>query len=343
MSAAVVPFQPRHSAEVSTRDTVDGWVEMIRPVANLAAEIANTPFVPASFQGKPAAITAAILAGRELGLGPLQSLQHMHVIEGRPAVSAEIARALALAQGHEIIVTDSTTTRCVVRGRRHNSAEWVSVTWSIDDARRAGIESRQNWRRHPRRMLQARATSELCHLLFADAIGGMPFTVEEAQDDSDIAGRVDEAADAGEKTAKPTSRTAQRRTRPIAAEQKSAPVPPTAAVNEPEGPPLPGEPGYDGDEAQDAAQPVGEPITKDQLTKLHTIYTEYEVRDRDEKLDIARRILNRPDLDSSTDLTKAEASTLIDTLERAAKHPAGFTGFLSELLATTEQQDGGRA
>jgi hypothetical protein len=327
----VVPFEKPAAAglELAARDTVDGWVEMIRPVAALAAEIANTPFVPVAYQGKAAAITAAILAGRELGLGPMQSLQHIHVIDGRPAVSAEIARGLALAQGHEIIVTDTSITRCVVRGRRRGSSEWVTVSWSIDDAKRAGIDGKQNWRKHPRRMLQARATSELCHLLFADAIGGMPFTVEEAQDDTDIAGHVNENPDVGEQAppAAPGRRTAQRKARPVATPKPAEPAP--QAVDEP---PLPGEPGYD----EPAEQGVlGESVTAPQLTKLHTVLTENGIADREEKLDIARRIIRRQ-IDSSKDLTKDEATVLIDTLERAGQHPAGFSGFLSELLAVTE-------
>lgn len=339
---SVVPFEPRHAVEVAQRDTVDGWVTVVREVAILADQIAATPFVPSALQGKPAAVTAAILAGRELGLGPMQSLANVHVIDGRPAVSAEIARGLALAQGHDIVVTETSTTRCVVRGRRRGGTEWVTVSWSMDDAKRAGLLGRTNWQKHPRRMLQARATSELCHLLFADAIGGMPYTVEEAQDDTDVAGHIDEAAsaDVGEKPTPAASgrRTAQRRSR--AAATPSTPEPaemPPAAAETPDGPPLPGEDGY---EPVDPTVPGS--ISKDQLTKLHTVLTKHGISDRDEKLDIARRVLRQPDLASSTDLSLQDASTLIDTLERAGQHEAGFSGYLAELLAATETADQSR-
>lgn len=341
MSAAdIVPFQPRHAAldTVAQRDTVDGWVNVVRQVAILADQIASTPFVPAALQGKPAAVTAAILAGRELGLGPMQSLTNVHVIDGRPAVSAEVARGLALAAGHDIVVTDSTTTRCVVRGRRRGGSEWVTVTWSMDDAKRAGLTNKSNWQKHPRRMLQARATSELCHLMFSDAIGGLAYTIEEAQDDTDIAGHVDEmtAAEVGEQTTPPTAtrRTAQRKTKPATQAVRTAP---STAQEPPDGPALPGEDGYDEPPAQGV---LSEAVTDAQLTKLHTVFTEHGVGDREEKLDIARRIVRR-DIGSSKDLTKDEAKALIDTLERAGQHPAGFSGFLAELLAATEDEGGG--
>ena len=114
MSSEIVPLRPAQIVSPpSARDTVDGWLPMFEPVARLAAEIAQTEFIPAGLRGKPAAITAAILYGREIGLGPIQSLQSVDVIDGRPAISAEMGRALALAAGHELFIEESTTARCV--------------------------------------------------------------------------------------------------------------------------------------------------------------------------------------------------------------------------------------
>lgn len=282
---------------VSPRDTVDGWIAKFEPTARLAEAIANTEFVPASLRGKPAAITAAILYGSELGLGPIKSLQSIDVIDGRPAVNAEMARALALSHGHELVVVESTTTRCVVRGRRVNSSEFATVTWTMDDAKRAGLDGRQNWRKHPRRMLQARATAELCHLLFADAIGGMPFTLEEIADDSDTGGVI------GEVKAQRTAHRAARKT-----------------TVEAEGPALPGD---EPDDPSPATEPAPDPepadpkATRAQVTKLQTVYGSLGITDRAEKLATASQIVGRP-LESSNDLTKEECGTLIDTLEKVA-------------------------
>jgi hypothetical protein len=301
---------PRAVTVQSTRDTVDGWLPMFEPVAKLAVDIAQTEFVPQGLRGKPAAITAAILYGREIGLGPIQSLQSVDVIDGRPAISAEMARALALAAGHELFVEESTTQRCVVRGRRVNSREWVQITWTMDDAKRAGLDGRQNWRKHPRRMLQARATSELCHLLFSDAIGGMPFTLEEIADDSDAAGAIGAGAEqAG-------GRTAQRSRR-----QRPTPVP-TPATDDGGAPPLPGdEPSEEPAAAQQPATDQVEPVTGAQVTKLQTTYGALGIKSRDDKLMVARKIIGRDDLATSKELTKEEASVIIDTLERVADAP----------------------
>lgn len=311
------------------RDTVDGWLPMFEPVAKLAVDISQTEFVPAALRGKPAAITAAILYGRELGLGPMQSLQNIDVIDGRPAVSAEMARALALAAGHELYVEETTTTRCVVRGRRANSREWVTVTWTMDDAKRAGLDGRPNYRRHPRRMLQARATGELCHLLFSDAIGGMPFTLEELTDDSDAQG----AIGAGEQPAR-TAQRSRRAARPAPAAAETPPPAPAGAA-----PPLPGDPGFEGDEPS-ADEPSDDPnaiLTREQVKLIQTLYRGMGVKDRGERIASVAKIIGR-EIASANDLTKAEASTLIDTLQKLGEGAEGAERLRALIAATPDEQ-----
>lgn len=151
------------------------WIELLAPAAQLAEQIARTDFVPAGLRGNPAAITAAILYGDEIGLSPMQSLSKVHVVDGRPALAAEAQRALVLAAGHEMWLVEANTTRVTWSGRRKGApADAVtSITWTMDDARRAGLDGRKNWRNYPRAMLSARSSADLCRALFPDVIGGL--------------------------------------------------------------------------------------------------------------------------------------------------------------------------
>lgn len=313
------------------RDRVTSWIERVEPTARLAESIANTEFVPAALRGKPAAITAAILYGGELGLGPMQSLQSIDVIDGRPAVSAEMGRSLAFAAGHEIYIEETTTQRCIARGRRSGSREWVNITWTMDDAKRAGLDGRQNWRRHPRRMLQARATSELCHLLFSDAIGGMPFTLEELHDDTDAAGHIG--------AEQPAERTAQRR-RSSRRTAESAPAPTDEAA-----PPLPGDEPAPAESAP-ATPPADEPpldgdeiLSREQVKLIQTLYSGMKVTDRDERLASVAKIIGRQ-IASANDLTKAEASTLIDTLQKLGEGEEAGERLRALIAATPDAEQG---
>ena len=84
--------------------------------AEIAQRIGGTDFVPKALRNNPAAITAALLYGLEVGLGRMQSLAKIAVIDGRPSLAAEAQRALILAAGHEIWPEEATITRCVMAG-----------------------------------------------------------------------------------------------------------------------------------------------------------------------------------------------------------------------------------
>lgn len=144
-----------------------------------AQKIANTPFVPSAFRGKPEAVFAAILYGEELGIGPMQSLNSIHVIEGKPGMSPELMRGLVARAGHRIDVKEASAERVTLWGKRTDNESEATVTWTMDDARLAGLAGRGAWKTYPRAMLLARATSELCRMIFADVVAGLSYTQEE--------------------------------------------------------------------------------------------------------------------------------------------------------------------
>lgn len=145
----------------------------------LAQRIAATPFVPGALRGRPEAVLACVLYGAELGLGPMQSLSSIHVIDGRPAAAPELMRALIARHGHRLDVTESSDERCALHGQRADTGAEATVTWTMADAQRAGLAGKGAWKTYPRAMLLARATSELARMLFADVVAGLSYTPEE--------------------------------------------------------------------------------------------------------------------------------------------------------------------
>lgn len=156
-------------------------LELVSPYIQLAQRITNTNFVPKAYRGRPEETLACLLTGAELGLGPMESLRAIYVVDGRPTLSAEVMRALVLAAGHELIM-EASDSRVTMRGRRTDSPHTVEVTWTLDMARRANLDGKENWRKYPRQMLTARATAELCRVLFADVVSGLG-VYEEAGDE----------------------------------------------------------------------------------------------------------------------------------------------------------------
>lgn len=172
-------YTPRADARPDLLDPdVDSWVAAVADVARLAAYIADTAFVPGPLRGNAPAVAATILYGREIGVAPITALQTMHVVNGRVSMAAELQRARVLADGHEIEAVESTAALCRMRGRRRGGERWAEVQWTIGDARAAGLLGNPSWQKYPRAMLVARASAELCRLVFPDITHGMLATEE---------------------------------------------------------------------------------------------------------------------------------------------------------------------
>jgi hypothetical protein len=155
------------------------WAYEARQANQIAHSLAKTSFVPASLKGKADDITAAILAGQELGLRPMASLRSMDVIGGTPALRAHAMRGLVQSHGHQVQLVESTETQCVMRGRRKGEQDWQEVVWTIERAQKLGLIGKDQWTKQPQTMLVARATGEICRLIAADALFAMPYAAEE--------------------------------------------------------------------------------------------------------------------------------------------------------------------
>ena len=292
----VLPYTKPQGATVPdiSMDSRHRWIVVLAEAAELAHAIANTSFVKTSMRGDEAAITAAILYGDEVGMTPMQSLAKIDVIDGRPALAAEAQRALIQAAGHEIWFEDMTITRVTVAGRRHGSDQVGRVTWTMDDAKRAGLNGKRNWRTYPRAMLIARASAELARTLFADAIGGLAATEE--LDDGDTT-----EPELAPETPEPAKATTRRRrtTRTPAVVAPPTPDTPPTAVEEP---PLP-----------DNEPEAPAKATQAQLRMLFAMFKDRGLTERDDRLDWSNQHLDRT-IVSASELTTDEASRLLDAL-----------------------------
>jgi hypothetical protein len=170
---------PALPASSSTSDRAHAVIDLLPVYLELAGRIANTEFVPSALRRRPEAVLAALMSGAERGLGPMESLRSVHVIEGRPTLSAEAMRALVLAAGHDIEIVESNAQKATVVGRRAGSdSTSPPFTWTLDRARRARLVSKDNWTKYPEAMLLARASTDLCRAVFPDVIAGLASTEE---------------------------------------------------------------------------------------------------------------------------------------------------------------------
>lgn len=165
--------------------TLMQWAMEAQQAEQIANGLAQSSFVPTTLRGKPQEITAAILAGQELGLPPMATLRSIDVIQGTPGLRAHAMRGLVQSHGHRVQVVESSDSRCVMRGLRKGETEWQQVEWDLDRATLMGLTGKPEWKKQPRTMLVARATGEICRLIAADVLYAMPYAAEELALDTD--------------------------------------------------------------------------------------------------------------------------------------------------------------
>jgi hypothetical protein len=160
------------------------WAQVSDAAYTMATKLCKTAFVPAQYKDKPHEATAAIMAGAEMGIGPMASLRAFHPIGGTPTLSAMAMRAIVQAHGHDVRIVHSDDQRAEVAVRRRGDTDWQTSTWTAERAQLAGLlnGTNKNWKTNPAAMLVARATSEGCRWVASDAIMGMPYSAEELQD-----------------------------------------------------------------------------------------------------------------------------------------------------------------
>ena len=153
---------------------------------DFAKVIAQSPMVPDAYRGQPANVLVAVQWGYELGLAPMQALQNISVINGKPSIWGD--SMLALVKAHPAFrgikeYMDGEVAVCIVkRALPNGEIEETKKTFSMAEAKHAKLTGKAGaWQNYPNRMLQLRARGFALRDSFPDAIKGL-ITVEEARD-----------------------------------------------------------------------------------------------------------------------------------------------------------------
>lgn len=120
-----------------------------------------------------AGAVAVILAGRELGIGPVTSLNKIHIVKGKVCVSAEImAACIKNSKDCDYLIRKHTKSECDIEFFRNGKSSGHS-TFTIDDAKQAKVyKDDSGWMKYPRNMLYARAMSNGARWYCANHISG---------------------------------------------------------------------------------------------------------------------------------------------------------------------------
>ena len=149
--------------------------------------LASSNMIPKQYQGKPNDVLVCVQWGYEMGLAPMQALQNIAVINGKPSVYGDAAMALVQNSPvcediEELIEDEGTPNPVAVCIAKRKGRKPVTAKFSVEDAKRAGLWGKQGpWTQYPKRMLQMRARGFALRDAFPDVLKGL-ITIEEAMD-----------------------------------------------------------------------------------------------------------------------------------------------------------------
>lgn len=156
----------------------------IEEAERMATKLSKSEMLPPHFRDKPENVFWALAYGLEVGLTPVQSLQAIYVVHGRPGMYADAMVALVLTSGKAdyFVCTSSDAKQATYETKRKGSPKERSLTVTIEDAQAAGWVSNEKYKKEPRRMLEARCKSQLARDVYPDVLRGME-SAEDAEAD----------------------------------------------------------------------------------------------------------------------------------------------------------------
>lgn len=160
-------------------DLVDLSPKSLDEAMKLADILADSSIVPKDFIGKPGNVLVAIQWGMELGLKPMQAMQNIAVINGRPSLWGDAVLALVLASPLCEYIDEweeNGTAFCKVK--RRGKPEDIQ-RFGDEEAKKAGLLGKQGpWTQYPQRMKKMRARSFAIRDNFADVLKGIAIAEE---------------------------------------------------------------------------------------------------------------------------------------------------------------------
>jgi hypothetical protein len=124
-------------------------------------------------------IAVLIMKAKELNMPALEAISHLYVVNQKVAIDSSGMLALILRSGLAKKIHfggDGTSAWCEME--RKDGVISFKYTFTIEDAKRAGLLSKESWQKYTKELLVARAISGCARKVFPDVVGGL-YTVEE--------------------------------------------------------------------------------------------------------------------------------------------------------------------
>jgi len=116
-----------------------------------------------------ATILNIFYTAKSLGIDPMVALNGgFNIVQGKVNMGAHFMTALARRKGHSIKVIEMSDKKCVIIGQRKDNGDSVKYEYTWEEASRAGLVGKTNWKNNPKQMLYCGCVRNVFRILFSD-------------------------------------------------------------------------------------------------------------------------------------------------------------------------------
>ena len=163
---AIARFEDKAGLQPRTLKEAKGFANML----------ADSGLLPAQLRNKPADVLVIMLTGHRYGLDPMQSINSIDVIFGKPVLSSDLMRSLCQASPvcEYFRLLESTASGATYEAKRRGEPP-VKMSFTVEDAKRAGLYDKKDslWHKYPADMCRHRCKARLAREVFGDVVGGL--------------------------------------------------------------------------------------------------------------------------------------------------------------------------
>lgn len=163
-----------------------------------ARVVAPSSMLPKAFQNNPASLLVAAEYADALGINRINALTEIHMVQGRPTLSANLMAAMVRKAGHKLRIQTKPGAVQATLIRADDPDYPFTVVWDLEKAKQAGLLGRDTWKNYPDQMLRNRAISEVVRQGASEILLGATYTPEELGAEVNAAGVPDVPAPAAE-------------------------------------------------------------------------------------------------------------------------------------------------
>ena len=158
-------------------------INSLTEAMEVAEFFAKSDLVPKDYKNKPGNIVVAWQKGFEVGLMPQQSLETIAVINGRACIWGDGLIALVKRSPMEEWTNewnegDGDKMVAFCETKRKDQPKTIKSSFSVEDAKKAGLWGKNTWANYPKRMLQMRARGFALRDAYPDVLNGLQLAEE---------------------------------------------------------------------------------------------------------------------------------------------------------------------